>query len=151
MELEKKTDCHFIYEPIRQGKTVFRLHFRVEPLPFLENAESIEITDIPAASNGKKNSISNLESELEILQSACLLPNGKPEFSLAELRQIACLLVHVPQAKRPYLSSKPNSVFSRRQYLAERYSAMNRASEKKPIKHRFNYLLKMIRRDIGMD
>lgn len=39
----------------------------------------------------------------------------------------------------------------RQQYLAERYAALNRLAEKKPIRHRFGYLLKMVRRDAALD
>lgn len=33
----------------------------------------------------------------------------------------------------------------------ERYAAMNRIDEKKPIKNRFSYFLKMIKADAGME
>lgn len=149
LELEKKTDCRFSYEPVRQGKCVFRLHFRVDPLPFLNSQESAGPAEKPVASS--EPPLSSVDPKLRVLQSACLLPNGEPEFSVAEMQQLACLLTHVPESKRPSVSPQPNSVFSKRQYLAERYAAMNRLAEKKNIRHRFHYLLKMIRQDAGLD
>ena len=151
LELEEKTDCRFVYEPIRQGKRVVRLHFQVEPLPFLERTKEDGDIAVLSGASVELPSRADPNPAIGILQSACLLPNGEPEFSETEMQHIDSLLVHVPQSKLPYKSAKPNSVFSKRQYLAERYAAMNRQAEKKPIKHRYNYLLKMIRRDIGLD
>ena len=142
-ELEEKTHCKFSYKPIRRGKRVECVHFKVEPLSFpIQEEPTPKANDIQLAPAA--------EAELDILRQACLLPNGEPEFTMAEIQQINQVLTHVPSSKKPSISQKPNSVFSRQQYLAERYAAMNRLSETRAIRHRFNYLLKMIKQDAGL-
>lgn len=141
-ELESKTNCHFSYKPIRQGRRISHLHFFLEPL-LEEKEEVVRQTNTASAET-------SLQAEINALLSACRLPNGEPEFTSAEITQILSILPHIPRNKFPHMSLKFNRLLAWKQYLEERYAAMNRLAEKKVIRHRFNYLLKMIKADVGM-
>lgn len=140
-ELEEKTTCRFSYELIKHGRYVHSVRFCLESLGL----------NVPTAALEEPSSEELSSTEIEMLRSVCKKPNGQAEFSVAEIQQINEILKLVPQKKRQRIPGVPNSIFSRKQYLAERYASLNRLAEKKPIKHRFNYLLKMIRRDAGLD
>lgn len=143
-ELTEKTSCHFSYTPIRRGRHITYLHISLEPLSPLE-------TSNPPAIDGKALESPPISLEISILSSACCHADGSPEFTEAEIQQIANVLTFVPASKIPQVSPKPNSLISKQQYLKDRYASMNRLAEKTDIRHRFNYLLKMIKSDAGIE
>ena len=141
-ELHEKTECCFTYEPVKRGRTVVAVRFTVETLQQLSSPMDqltiAEIEDRP-------------DDQIEFLRSACI-PSGtaRPEFSREEMEQLFEVLVMVDDNILPYPKDMPNDMEIRRyHYLRQRYTAMNCANTKKPIKHRFSYLLKMIEKDAG--
>ena len=141
-EIHEKTECRFTYEPVKRGRTVVAVRFTVETLPQLptpmEQLTIAEIEDRP-------------DDQIEFLRSACT-PSGtaRPEFSREEMEQLFEVLVMVDDNILPYPKDMPNDMEIRRyHYLRQKYTAMNCADTKKPIKHRFSYLLKMVQRDAG--
>lgn len=142
-ELEAKTPCRFTYEPLKEGRSINAVRFVIDPY----DAEADEPEALPASAEPS----SREDAVIGILKTACLLPNGVPEFSTAEIKHLRTVLIHVPSSKMPQVSPALDSAFCQRQYLAERYAAMNRHAERKPIQHRFNYLLRMIKRDAGIE
>lgn len=141
-ELFTKTPCRFTYEPLRRGRSTYAIHFTIDS--FGEVLDTVSEIDEPQTDSRE-------EVVIEILRTACLLPNGTPEFSTAEIKHLRTILIHVPSSKMPFVSPAHDSAFNQRQYLSERYAAMNRHAEKHPIHHRFEYLLKMIKKDAGME
>ena len=140
-EIHEKTNCRFSYTPIRRGRFVKIIRFTVETLPNIETSNPNEIT----LENYYQDN-----DHIELLRSACC-PSGTqiPEFSRAEIEQVFEVLLGVPDRKLPMISGGIN--IQRYHYLAERYAAMNRIDEKKPIKNRFSYFLKIIKADAGME
>ena len=85
----------------------------------------------------------------EFYQSACC-PAGtdQPEFSPEEMEQLLCIVRSLPDDKLP--ANEMGLQFRQHAYLQERYAALNRAAAQKKIKHRFAYMLKMIKSDAGL-
>lgn len=140
-EILEKTNCRYTYEPVKKGRTVRAVRFTVETLPVIEvepiDPDQISFNDICG-------------DQLELLQSACC-PAGsnEPEFTRFEMQEIFEVLVTIPQHKLP--TAVKGVEFQRHHYLAQKYAAMNRANERKPIKNRFAYFLKMVKADAVED
>lgn len=140
-EIHEKTNCRFSYTPIRRGRFVKIIRFTVETLSNIETSNPDELT----LENYYQNN-----DHIELLRSACCPSDTQiSEFSRAEMEQIFEVLLGVPDRKLPTISEGIN--IQRYHYLAERYAAMNRIDEKKLIKNRFSYFLKMIKADAGME
>ena len=141
-EIHEKTECRFTYEPVKRGRSVVAVRFAVETLPSLEVPDQLSLAAITTKP----------EDQIEFLRSACT-PSGaaEPEFSREEMEQLFEVLVMVEDSVFPYPKDMPYDIeFRRYHYLRQKYTAMNCASTKKPIKHRFSYLLKMVRKDSGV-
>ena len=144
-ELFDKTDCRFSYEPIKKGRTVIAIRFTLESLvlPDTETpaiAGQINFDDMPEPDE---------DNWTEFYQSACC-PAGtdQPEFSPEEMEQLMCIVRSLPDDKLP--ANDMGLEFRQHAYLQERYAALNRAAAQKKIKHRFAYMLKMIKSDAGL-
>ncbi len=133
VELNEKTDCKFVYEPRKRGRTVKAIRFTLEPLS--------EHDALP-------EQMPEPDDQIEFLRGACI-PDGasEPEFSRAEIERLFEALVAVDDRKLLKGTSTGNIAFRRYRYLSERYAVMNLACEKKPVKHRFAYILGLIQAD----
>ena len=147
-EIHEKTECRFTYEPVKRGRTVIAVRFTVETLPQLSpQLDQLSIED----------TMPRPDDQIEFLRSSCT-PAGSanPEFSREEMEQLFEVLVMVDDNILPYPKDMPYDMeFRRYHYLRQKYTAMNCANTKKPIKHRFSYLLKMVKKDaktfVGQD
>ena len=85
---------------------------------------------------------------MSYLRSACLLPNGKLEFTLAlaEIKQLYSTLRFVPKERMPYVTGAP--ITAMYCYLQEKYAALNAHAEQNDISYRFAYLVKMVKNGI---
>ena len=135
-ELQEKTDCKFSYTPIKQGRSVKEVHFKVSPLP----AEISEGTESPIAIDINRPHLR--QEELAFLQSACLLPDGQPEFSFSEIQSLYYALELIDAEMLPKLPGSP--LRAMHLYLSARYAELNRQAQTHSITNRFLYLLKMI-------
>ena len=146
-EIHEKTDIRFSYEPIKKGRSVIAIRFTLETQKSLEPDDPNQYTlddwlEQQAAAG----------DHIEFLQGACIAENNEPEFSREEINQIFQVLVMLPSDKLPSYGMPASGIeFQRYHYLAERYAAMNRAAQRNPIRHRFNYLLKLIKTDAGLE
>ena len=124
----------------RPSSAPAKLTETVETLPALELPGQLSMDDVAAAP----------EDQIEFLRGACTpIGASEPEFSRAEMDQLFEVLVTVDDCKLPENVPMGGIEFRRYHYLAERYAAMNRAHERKPVKHRFAYLLKLVKADAG--
>ena len=145
-ELHEKTECRFTYEPIRKGRAVSAIRFTLETLP------ELDVPDVDP------NQLSMFSSEsLDFFGSACT-PKGDSqcEFSETQIAQLYEVLVVIPKSKLPVTEQTDSIDFRRYHYLSERYAALNSAAiraEKAgdPIRDRFAYLLKMLKKDTGAE
>ena len=139
-ELTEKTTLRYTYEPVKRGRTVKAVRFTVETLPPLELPGQLSLDDMAEAP----------DDQIEFLRGA-FTPIGttEPEFSRLEVEQLWQVLVTVDDSKLPSNVQDNSIEFRRYHYLAERYAGMNRVHEKRRIKHRFAYILKMVKADAG--
>lgn len=139
-ELEEKIDCDFHYETIKKGRYVTDVRFFIGQLP---DDLATHLEQPHAAPEAAQD-----EAKLSYLRSACSLPNGKPEFTLAEIRQLYSSLRFVPKELMPVAPGAP--ITAMHCYLQEKYAALNRQAEQNAVTHRFAYLLKMVKNDAGL-
>lgn len=145
-ELNEKTECQFTYEPIRKGRSVAAIRFKLKTLPKLEPSD-VDPDQISLFS----------DDNLDFLGAACApAAHESCEFSEEQMAQLREVLMVVPDGKLP--SNVPNGdiQFRRYHYLSERYAALNAAAiraekQGKPIKNRFSYLLAMVKKDAGIE
>lgn len=144
-ELHEKTECRYTYTSIKRGRTVVAVRFTLESLALPDTetpaiAGQINFDDVPEPDD---------DNWTEFYQSACC-PAGtdQPEFSPEEMEQLLCIVRSLPDDKLP--ANDMGLEFRQHAYLQERYAALNRAAAQKKIKHRFAYLLKMIKSDAGL-
>lgn len=142
-ELIEKTTLRFTYEPVKRGRMVRAVRFTVETLSPPELPGQLSMNNFPLEQDRP-------DDQIEFLRGACIpIGASEPEFSRLEIEQLFEVLVTVDDSKLPYNVPVDSIEFRRYHYLTERYAAMNRVHEKKPIKHRFAYMLKMVKADTG--
>lgn len=139
-ELRQKTECGFTYEPVRKGKYIQSVRFSIDPISIEKLAPELSDRD---------NTENTLPADYpEFLRSACIDPHtGKPEFSRSEVSQLLEIMRTIPFFKLPAWTPGGDYKFALYHYLAERYAAMNRYSEKTVISNRINYLISTILKD----
>lgn len=141
-ELTEKTTLRYSYEPVRRGRKVCAVRFTVETMP-PELPGQISMDGFPPGA-------CTPDDHIELLRSACT-PEGssEPEFSRPEMEQLWSVLVTVDDSKLPWNVPAGSEDLRQYHYLAEKYAAMCRVHIRKPIKHRFAYMLKMLKADAG--
>ena len=129
-ELHEKTECRYTYTPIKKGRFVVAIHFRVEPLTAIDDPD---IDQIPG-----QMSMADLQ-EHELWETA-LSDSG---FSPEQIEHIRTLVECVPSDKLP---NKGQGIDIDRFHYVRRLWAQLRA-QKKPVKNPYAYLCKMIQND----
>lgn len=149
-EMHEKTECRYIYEPVRKGRAVSAIRFTVQTLPELE-APAADPNQYRFDENGNLT-LPGQESPHDFIHGAV------PEFSDEEFDQLFAVLASVPDSKLPYYNipvadryGEPDLEFRRYHYLSERLAAMNRADSKKHINNRFAYFLKLLKADAELN
>jgi hypothetical protein len=139
-ELHEKTECRYTYEPIKKWRSVVAIRFTLESI----TTPQIEEPDVQIP-------ITQTDSWEDFIADACC-PAGsdKPEFSSEEMQELISVIVCLPEDKLPPDNDGLGIEFQRHHYLAQQYAALNRYAARNPIKHRFAYLLRMIKHDAGM-
>lgn len=134
-EIHKVTDICYDYETVKRGRSVVAVRFiyKSKILPEVdENQMTLEQWQL-----AMDDCISEYDSTLQLYASAC-----NTEFSAAEIEIIAALLASMTGLDHP-----DGVAIARYHYLAKKYKLLCLAAEKHPIKHRFEYLKKMIEND----
>ena len=152
-EICEKTDTPFAYELLKKGRKVTGMRFTIlepvtapsVPAQLAEQTDAEQVTwddiDVHEVPTGLMD---------QIYSNACA-PDGEDghgEFTLEEIRALVSLISSLPESKLP-----PDSTgieFQKEAYLRQKYRQMCAYAAKKPIKHRFAYLKKIIEKDAGM-
>lgn len=146
-EVNEKTDCHFLYEPIRRSRKVAKIKFIYHPKAQIDSQFTFDeppTAPLLAGQDEDKEEYTPVNDRLEFLSEAC-----KNEFTPAQMEQLLEIIISIPTWKLPPDNAAGGSLELRRyHYLAERYAAMNRYA---PNKNRFNYLVKMLKDDTKAD
>lgn len=175
-ELTEKTECKFDYEPVRKGRSVVAIKFKIQSI------DKISIHQDVILSHKKLNKVEEIDEEIDkfdkyeyeyeefddeieefdkyeefddeitFFQSACCYPDTKkPEFTRSEMKQIFEVLITVPKHKLPTNVGVEGIEFQRYHYLAYQYTVLNRVAETKPILNRFAYFVKILQSDAKND
>ena len=144
-EIIEKTECKFGYQPIKKGRTVVEIEFEVETLPKIidEIEGQYQIAGWDEIQPGE-------DTHEQDLWAAPILDAGL-KFTKEDYDAIFSLLTCVPENKLPHIDGAIDRYSidnARFHYINIRVREMLRYDAKKPIKHKSDYLLKMIRHDI---
>ena len=154
-ELTEKTECKYSYEAVKKGRKVVSIKFTVQTLKDLESDDDIDENQMTF----EELEETFIDDDTEFLRSACLLPSGEPEFNRTEIEYLVALFSSVSERHKTPLDQLPigcyNWKFQCHDYLLRAYRKMNLADERLKkkndgtgIKNRFDYLKKMIEKDI---
>ena len=126
-EIQEKTECRFTYEPIRKGRSVAAIRFTVKTLRTA--LDEIEPDVSPQ--------IAFDDDTISFLSGACC-----GEFTHEQMEVIFSII------STKTLPENPDGIdFARYHYLDRMYRTMQLAASKKPIKHRFDYFLAMLKNE----
>lgn len=135
-ELEKKTDCKFEYQAIRQGKRVKQIQFTVES----NNKYLIDIEE--------ENELPEqlIEESGEVWQEAL-----KPldiDITKEKIDELRSVLVTIPTYVLPQsVASYNNLELQRYHYIDRKVKEILRRDNEKAIKNKYMYLLKIMKKD----
>jgi hypothetical protein len=139
-EVNKKTDCHFTYEPIKRGRKVAKIKFIYQSQEQEQLDGQLSLLDVEEQLEGldeESISLKRYGSKLAyfIGDIAC-----KNEFTVEQVQVIKDLVIKIiPQ----------NDVMERCNYVISQMNIMNAYdTPKDPIKNRFNYLRKMLEKEL---
>lgn len=137
-EITEKTSLSYSYKPIRNGRKVTHIEFDVDTFLSIDEPESKEIPG--------QLDIHNTTDRIELWSEAC-----DNEFTEAEMKQLSEVLVLIPSDNFAFYAVNGDLDLQRYHYLAEKYAAIKRINEKKPIKNRFSYMLAILKKDAGIN
>lgn len=140
-EMHEKTECQFDYEPIKKGRTVVAIRFTVHSLSHLEAVEPDNQMTIAEWEEDLET-----HKETELWQTPLEIFNFSPE----QYDELFALLITIPDSKLPEASACPGSIeLMRYHYLDQKAKEIIRRDKEKPIRSKFNYLIKIIKQDIS--
>lgn len=132
-EIEERTYCRYTYEAVKKGRSVVSIRFTIEPLPkeAVENTEPEQIT---------------MEQYLEEQRK---WQDAVADFDLndAQLSELKAVLDLVPENLMPQCGEDADRVTREYHYLDGKVREVYRRDTREPIKHKYEYLLAMIKRD----
>lgn len=130
-EMHEKTECRYTYTPVKKGRSVVAIRFTLETL------SSVSKDQIPG-----QMSLDDIQGQGELWETV-LKDSG---FSLAQMEQLRAVIQSIPDNKLPDIGD--GIEIDRYHYVQQKWTALQARSEKKTIKNKFSYLLKMIDQDI---
>lgn len=128
-EINKKTDCQFDYEPIKQGRAIVAVRFTVKSRKQIESEEVIEVK-VPTVTENRPL----WESVLK-----------EWRLSQEKLDELSTLLDAIPDHKLPEAEYREQSKYK---YIAVKVAEIKRRNQEKKINNRFAYLRTLIQKDI---
>lgn len=153
--LKEYTDICFTYEKGKSGvggrwiTIIFHIQKNNSHTSQITLDEFIE--QQPAADEHEDDEYETQDNKLELYKDALCRNGQKCEFSQEQLEEIFQILVTIDDSKLPQNVPFADLHFKRHHYLAQKFAKLNRMDEDKKIKHRFNYFLKMLKQDAGLE
>lgn len=140
-ELHDKTECRYAYEPIKRGRSVVAVRFEVETLPkAVEDDGQMTIEQWE-----QEREAADVDQMPELWQEPLQAFGFTPE----QLDEIGSLLATIPQDRLPDSSVGYGSIeIMRYHYLDQKAKEITRRDAQKPIRHKFEYLVKLLKQDI---
>lgn len=138
-EMNEKTECRYKYEPIRKGRNVVAIHFEIETL---SNANFEEIDENQMTfEQWQEGAVKEKELWQEPLEAF--------EFTQEQYDELFSVLITIPSDKLPQSQACHGSVeLMRYHYLDQKAKEILRRDKQKPIRSKFAYLLKLMKKDI---
>lgn len=135
-EMHEKTECRYIYEPVKKGRSVVAIRFTVETLK--ESFEDLNEEQMTIEQWQES------ENEIELWQK----PLEEFDFTQEQYDEIFSVLITIPDYKLPQSSACYGSIdLMRYHYIDQKAKEIIRRDKQKPIKNKFSYLLKMMKQD----
>lgn len=132
-ELLEKTECHFSYEPIKNGRSVVAIQITVETL-----SDKL-INNDPIIPKPEKD-----EREEPMWHEVL----SKLDLSKEQICEIDSVLVTLPDQVLPEVEEFQNDIaFRRYHYLEQKIYTIFRRNKEKPIKNKFAYLIKIMKNE----
>ena len=138
-ELNAKTDIKFEYTPVKKGRKVVAIHFVLKT-----KSDELQLAPDNAGESGKVEETVGQVKEyqyandnLRLLAEAC-----DCEFSNEEMENIFEII-----STKTMPENSDGVWIARYHYLSQKYSMMNVYAQKKPIKDRYLYFVRMLQND----
>ena len=148
-ELAEKTECRFTYEPVRKGRSVAAIRFKLELLsPKLEaELQGKDPDQVSIFDTGDEN-----RNRREALVGEGFDDKHFDEFTdeeLIELRSLACECVGRDDIdKHDNFNNRKKALnYAVSEYIIQKIKAMNVYDKRSPIRDRYSYLKKSINKD----
>lgn len=145
-EILEKTECHFSYQPIKKGRKVTVIHFKLESLQSVISPE-LEVT-IDKNQLTFEDMSEQKPPEYDVDDRLGLLSEAvNNEFTPTQMDEIFQNICLIP------LDEKPHGIdIARYHYLRQLYAKLNTAAERtaakgKPIKDRYKYFITLLKKD----
>lgn len=135
-EILEKTECCFSYEPIKKGRKVTDIRFKLESLQSVSTEIAPNQLTFDALPEVDEQNYDG--DNIAFLADAC----GK-EFSNAQMNSIFKIICTKSMPETP-----EGIWIARYHYLSQKYAKMNVYAEKRTIANRYNYFVKMLEKDI---
>lgn len=146
-ELQEKTDIRYTYEPMRSGRKISGIRFTMQtPSDLLPSPEQIAAFDTQLFT-GTTFPDDEYDKDAAMLEKygsermAFLAGACDYEFSREDMRVIYDLMLQLV----------PSDQLQRYNYLMHKYHILHQYAAKNAIKHRSNYLIKLLKEDINSD
>lgn len=129
-ELNEKTDCHFDYEPVKQGRTIVGIRFTVKTLKQLASEDVVNLPEVPT-----------------VIKDCPLWESALSDWKLSaeKLDELSALLDAIPAYKLP---EAPTAEQAQYKYIALKVAEIKRRNQEKKINNRFAYLRKLMQKDM---
>lgn len=129
-ELNEKTDCHFDYEPVKQGRTIVGIRFTVKTLKQLASEDVVNLPEVPI-----------------VIKDCPLWESALSDWKLSaeKLDELSALLDAIPAYKLP---EAPTAKQAQYKYIALKVAEIKRRNQEKKINNRFAYLRKLMQKDM---
>lgn len=145
-ELNQKTECKFDYEPVKKGRKVVAVRFKLHKIAPEDALGTFEGNCSEISGDNVKAITESAESILdrdELFSEAC-----DNIFSQAEMSSIVSLIELLPENKLPKVDSTDDITIRRYHYLKLRYNLFKVIKENIKIEKPYHYFLKLIKNDI---
>ena len=137
-ELTEKTELRYMYEPVKKGRKVVAISFFVATIKDLYQEDNTQIEGQMSLSDFQERSNPELWSEAV----------EEFGFNQEQLEEIQENLVVVPDKILPQSAASYDNIYLRRyHYMRIKAAEIKRRDQENPIRNKYSYLLKMIKRD----
>lgn len=159
-EINEKTDINFNYEPVKKGRKVIAIQFIIETVADLLASDEKDpdqlslLDDIPSDPSEQSHEPTDIETEwcekysvdsnddIILMAAACNF-----EFTAVQMNEI------MEFVRLMHLENQHGKDIARHHYLSQTYARLNTVAEradkaKDPIKHRYNYFLTLVKKDL---